>query len=215
MDAGCCSHGCPAGAPAPDPAYRRVLVLALLVNAAMFAVEVVAGAAAGSVALKADAMDFLADASNYAVSLYVLGRTLALRSRAALLKGVSLGAIGLWVAGETAYNAIHATVPDAPVMGVVGILALAANLGVAAMLFAWRRGDANMRSVWICSRNDAIGNLAVVLAAAGVFGTGTGWPDLVVAAILAYLATTGAVQIIRQSWHEIRADGKPPRRASA
>ncbi|HEV7370551.1 cation transporter [Arenibaculum sp.] len=210
MGAKCCGSTCSSSKPPVDRTYRRVLWAALVVNAGMFLVEIVAGAAAGSVSLKADAMDFLGDAANYAVSLFVLGMALAVRARAALLKGISLGLIGLWVAGETAFNAVHGTVPEAGIMGVVGFLALAANLAVAAMLFAWRTGDANMRSVWICSRNDAIGNVAVMMAALGVFGTGTGWPDLIVAAVLAALAVTGAAQIVRGALQELRsARGAP------
>ncbi len=208
MGASCCDSGCgtAAKAAALDPVYRRVLWAALIVNAAMFAVEIAAGVAAGSMALKADALDFLSDAANYGISLMVLGSAVALRAKAALVKGLSLGAVGLFVAGNTAWNALVLKVPSAEVMGVVGLLALAANVGVAAMLYAWRRGDANMRSVWICSRNDAIGNVAVVLAAIGVFGTGTAWPDLVVAAIMAGLALSGAVQIVRQSLAELARD---------
>jgi Co/Zn/Cd efflux system component len=134
---------------------------------------------------------------------------LAWRARAALLKGLSLGAVGLWVAGETAYNAIFATVPEAEIMGAIGLLALAANVGCALLLYAYRTGDANRRSVWICSRNDAIGNIAVMLAALGVFGTGTGWPDLVVAAVMASLSVSGAVQIVRQSRAELRVAAAP------
>ncbi|HZH27005.1 MAG TPA: cation transporter [Azospirillaceae bacterium] len=205
MSAKCCSSAGTASGVPIDKTYRRVLWAALVINAAMFVVEIVAGAAADSVSLKADAMDFLGDAANYAVSLFVLGMALAARARAALLKGISLGLIGLWVAAETAHNAVQASVPQAQIMGTVGFLALAANVGVAFMLFVWRQGDANMRSVWICSRNDAIGNVAVMLAALGVFGTGTGWPDLVVAAVLAYLAVSGATQIVRQALSELRS----------
>lgn len=211
--AGCCSGSC-APPPRVDPAYRRVLWVALVVNAAMFLVEIVAGVAADSVSLKADAIDFLSDAGNYVVSLFVLGLAARVRAKAALVKGVSLGAVGLFVAGDTAYNALIAQVPQAEVMGVVGLMALAANAGVAALLFAYRRGDANMRSVWICSRNDAIGNIAVVAAAAGVFGTGTGWPDVAVAAVLAYLALSGAIQIVRQARAELAKDGNAPASAA-
>lgn len=201
MGASCCGPAKPAAA---DPAYRRVLWAALAVNAAMFVVEVAAGVAANSVSLKADALDFLADAANYAISLFVLGAALAVRAKAALVKGLSLGAVGLFVAANALYNAVVLQVPQAEVMGVVGLLALAANVGVAAMLYAWRQGDANMRSVWVCSRNDAVGNVAVVLAAVGVFGTGTGWPDIVVALVMAGLAVQGATQITRQALAELR-----------
>ena len=209
MAAGCCSGGCPSSGTPVDRTYRRVLWVALAVNAIMFLVELVAGAAAGSVSLQADAMDFLADAANYAISLLVLGMALTWRARAALLKGVSLGVIGLWVAGQTAWNAVFQTVPEAHVMGVVGTMALMANLGVAALLYAHRHGDANRQSVWICSRNDALANLAVLAAAAGVFGTGTGWPDIVVAAIMALLSLSGAWQIVRQATAELRTGAVP------
>jgi Co/Zn/Cd efflux system component len=171
----------------------------------MFLVELIAGAAAGSVSLQADAMDFLGDAANYLISLLVLGMTLQWRARAALLKGLSLGVVGLWVAGQTAWNALYQTVPQAEVMGIVGVLALAANVACALMLYFHRHGDANRRSVWICSRNDAIANIAVLAAALGVFGTGTGWPDIIVAAVMAGLSVSGATQIIRQSLIELRS----------
>lgn len=205
MAASCCDSSCSSSSKPPvDKTYRRVLWAALLINAAMFLVEIVAGVAAGSVSLKADAMDFLSDAVNYAVSLFVLGMALAWRARAALLKGISLGVVGLWVAAETFFNAVSGAVPTAEIMGVVGFLALTSNIGVAALLYAHRKGDANRRSVWICSRNDAIGNVAVMLAALGVFRTETGWPDIIVAAILASIAVWGASQIIRQSTTELR-----------
>jgi cation diffusion facilitator family transporter len=209
------AHCCPEPTPhetAPgseDPRYRRALWIALAVNAGMFLVEIVAGVTADSVALTADALDFLGDAANYAISLFVLAMALRWRARAALIKGISLGAVGLWVAGTTIHNAVIGTVPEAEVMGAVGVLALAANAGVAVMLFAFRRGDANMRSVWICSRNDAIGNVAVLLAALGVFGTGTGWPDVTVGGIMAALAIGGAWQIIRQATDELRQAAFP------
>ena len=176
----CCHNDrCSAPRTAPDgPRWRQALWIALGVNAGFFLAEIAAGVAAGSAALQADALDFLGDAANYAVSLGVAGMALARRSRAALAKGGTLIAFALWVLGGTAWNALQGTLPQAEVMGAVGVAALAANAGVALMLYRFRGGDANMRSVWICSRNDAIGNAAVVLAAAGVFGTGTGWPDV-------------------------------------
>lgn len=216
MGASCCGGGCsPSGPAGPGPAYRRVLWIALAVNAGMFAVEAAAGAAAGSAALKADALDFLSDAANYAISLSVLGAAAAVRARAALAKGLSLGAVGLLVAAGVAWNALVREVPTAEVMGVVGLLALAANVSVAALLYSARDGDANMRSVWICSRNDAVGNVAVVAAALGVSGTGTVWPDLAVAAVLAGLAVTGAAQIVRQSLAELAAASPARSRVSA
>jgi Co/Zn/Cd efflux system component len=140
---------------------------------------------------------------NYGISLSVVGLALAWRARAALVKGLSMGALGIWVAGSTVWQALAARVPEAEVMGLVGLLALLANLGVAGLLFRYRTGDANMRSVWICSRNDAVGNVAVLLAALGVFGTGTGWPDIAVAAMMASLAIWGAAQVVRQATREL------------
>lgn len=187
-----------------SPAWRRALWIALAVNAAMFAGEIVAGVAAGSASLQADALDFLGDAGTYAISIGVAGLGLGWRARAALLKGAGLLVLGCWVIGSTAWHALAGTLPEAGVMGVVGALALLANAAVALMLFRFRTGDSNMRSVWICSRNDAIGNLAVLAAAAGVFGTGTGWPDLIVAAIMASLSISGGWQIVRQARGELR-----------
>jgi Co/Zn/Cd efflux system component len=201
MSAHCCGHGHDHGAA--SPAYRRILWIALAVNLAMFAVEIGAGLAAQSASLLADSLDFLGDAANYGIALFVLGMALQWRARAALIKAASMGIFGLWVAVTTIQHALADTVPEAPVMGAVGALALAANLGVAALLYRWRDGDSNMRSVWICTRNDAIGNLAVLLAAVGVFGSGAGWPDYVVAAIMSGLALTGAVQVTRQALSEL------------
>jgi Co/Zn/Cd efflux system component len=204
--AGCCNDdSCSPGGLAPNnPAWRRVLWIALAVNGVMFLAEIGSGIAAGSASLQADALDFLGDTANYAISLGVAGMVLVWRARAALLKGITLLALALWVIGITAFQAWSGTLPKAEVMGVVGIFALVSNAAVAIMLFRYRAGDANMRSVWICSRNDAIGNLAVLLAAAGVFGTGTGWPDLIVAAIMAALGISAGIQIIRHAVSELR-----------
>jgi Co/Zn/Cd efflux system component len=187
------------------PRWRTALWIALIVNAAMFAVELYAGSAADSHALKADALDFFGDAANYAISLLVAGMALAWRARAALLKGGTLVVLGSYVLASAAWAALDGSSPQPETMGIIGTLALVANLGVAILLFRFRGGDANMRSVWICSRNDAIGNVAVVAAAAGVFGTGTAYPDLIVAGILATLGLTGGWQIIRQARQELSA----------
>jgi len=186
-----------------DPRWRRALWIALGVNAAMFAIEIAAGLMGGSRALQADALDFLGDAGNYAISLGVAGMALAWRAKAALLKGATLALLGLYVLGITLWGIWHGAVPEAHVMGIVGIAALIANGAVALMLYRFRSGDANMRSVWICSRNDAIGNVAVVFAAAGVFGTGTAWPDLIVAGIMAALGISGGVQIVAAARREL------------
>lgn len=202
MSASCCRSS-----PSPgeaDPRYRRVLSAALAINAGMFSVEVIAGTGARSSALHADALDFLADAANYAISLFVLGALLRTRAKAALIKGVSMGAFGLWVLGRAAYHAVTGTVPAPDVMGTVGVLALAANAGVAALLYRYRVGDSNMRSVWLCTRNDMLGNAALLLAASGVLVTGRGWPDALIALGMATLALSGAVQIIQQATGELR-----------
>jgi Co/Zn/Cd efflux system component len=199
-----CCEGDVCSAATGDTRYRRVLWGALAVNGGMFLAELIAGLAAGSASLQADAMDFLSDAVNYGISLSVVGLALAWRARAAMVKGISMGCLGLWVAGNTVWHATHGTLPAAEVMGIVGVAALIANGGVALMLYRYRRGDSNMRSVWICSRNDAIGNIAVLSAALGVFGTGTGWPDVIVAAVMATLSLWGAAQIIVQAGTELR-----------
>lgn len=201
-----CSN-CPAdnAGPSNSPAWRRALWIALAVNALMFAAEMAAGIMGGSKALQADALDFLGDSANYAISLGVAGMVLAWRARAALLKGATIFAFGLYVLLSALWAISRGTVPHAEVMGAVGFIALLANGGVALMLYRFRSGDSNMRSVWICSRNDAIGNLAVMLAALGVFGTGSGLPDIFVAAIMAGLGLWGGGQIIRQAIGELRS----------
>ena len=183
--------------------YRRVLWVVIAINAAMFLVEIAGGVFAGSQALKADALDFLADTATYAISLFVIGMPLIWRARAALFKGVSLGVMGLWVLASTAYHLFVLGIPQAEVMGAIGFLALAANLTSVLLLLKYRDGDANVRSVWLCSRNDAIGNIAVVLAASGVWATSTPWPDLIVAGLMASLFLWSAAQIIRQALREM------------
>lgn len=205
MSASCCRHGHQHhDTNRNNPGYRRVLWAVLAINAAMFLVEVAAGVAAGSASLQADALDFFGDSANYAISLFVIGLALRYRAMAALGKGISMGVFGLWVIGVVLWHLAHGTLPSAITMGAVGVAAFAANAASFGLLWAYRAGDANMRSAWICTRNDAIGNLAVLAAALGVFGTGSGWPDLIVAAIMAGLALQGAVTVIRQSVGEMR-----------
>jgi Co/Zn/Cd efflux system component len=183
---------------------RRVLWAVLVINGVMFAVEVVAGLAAGSASLQADALDFLGDTANYAISLLVVGMALRYRASAALAKGLTMAAFGLWVVAMVIWHIAQGTLPSALTMGTVGIAALVANAVSFGLLWAYRHGDSNIRSAWICTRNDVLGNLAVLVAAAGVFGTGTGWPDVIVAAIMAALALQGAVLVIRQAFGELR-----------
>lgn len=200
----CCDdHHCHTPPQHMSPVYRRVLIAALVINAGMFGVEVVAGSLAESKALLADALDFFGDAANYAISLYVLGMSLMWRARAALFKGFTMLLFALWVLGEAIRGLLAGTPPEPVTMGVVGMLALIANVSVAVMLYRFREGDSNMQSVWICSRNDAIGNVAVMLAAGGVAITHNAWPDVLVAAGMALLALSGSIQILRQARKEL------------
>lgn len=205
MSARCCAPAANLEDPENDARYRRVLWIVLVINAVMFLVEIVAGMAAGSVSLQADALDFLADAGNYAISLFVVGMALRYRAWAALVKGATMGVFGLWVIGATVWHALAGTVPEAITMGAVGTAALLANAVVFALLWTFRSGDSNRRSAWICSRNDIVGNLAVVLAALGVFGTGTNWPDVIVAGVMGGLALQGAWVVFRQALAELRS----------
>ncbi|MFD1104444.1 cation transporter [Sphingobium olei] len=211
MAGDCCGGGCDSDR-SRDERWERVLLIALGINAGMFAVEMIAGVSAQSASLMADALDFLGDSANYLISLVVAGLALRWRARAALLKGVTLLLVGLWVLASTLWMAYAGSLPQAETMGVIGIMALVANLWCALLLWRHREGDANRRSVWICSRNDAIGNVAVVAAAGGVFGTATAWPDIGVAIILAGLGVSGGWQIIRHALRELKM---PPEMVAA
>ncbi len=200
--AGCCGHE--ARFDGLSSAYKRRLWMVIAINAAMFAVEMIAGQTAQSQALKADALDFLGDALTYGLSLAVIGASLRVRATAALLKGLSLMAMGLWVLGSTVYRLFYLGVPEAGIMGAIGVLALGANVASVLLLMGYKDGDANVRSVWLCSRNDAIGNVAVMLAALAVWGTDTGLPDLIVAGLMAALFVNSSQQIIRQALQERR-----------
>lgn len=208
----CCSGGVPVF-DGVDPRYKRILWTVIAINGAMFLTETVAGQLAGSQALKADALDFLADTVTYGLSLAVIGASLRARATAALAKGLSLSLMALWVFGTTAYQVMVLGVPKAEVMGLIGILALAANLASVLLLRPYKDGDANVRSVWLCSRNDAIGNVVVMAAALGVWGSSSGWPDLAVAGVMAGIFLTSSAQILRQAWREYR-DGDRPGRAA-
>lgn len=187
------------------PHFRRVLWVALVANLIMFVVEIIASYWGDSVALQADALDFFGDSVNYGISLFVLGLSLQTRAYAAMFKGITMGAFGLWVIANAASRAFTGSAPDPMTMGVVAIVALFVNVGVALLLYAYRSGDSNMRSIWLCSRNDAIGNVAVMFAATGVLTLGSHWPDLLVAALIAGLSLSAAVQVIRQARTEIGA----------
>ncbi len=199
------SHDHHASPGASDPRYRKILWIALVLNVAMFFVELGAGFKSGSVSLLADAIDFFGDAANYGVTLAVLSSSLAWRAWAAVLKGLCMFGFGLFVLGWVSWSAMQGVMPEPATMGAIGLLALIVNVFVAALLYAYREGDANMRSVWLCSRNDAIGNIAVMLAALGVLGTHTAWPDLAVALVMGLLAISGGWSVLMHARREIRS----------
>lgn len=198
----CCSSGC-SSTKQLTPQYRKILWAALTINASMFIVELLSGFQAESVSLMADAIDFFGDAINYGVSLAALSMSLAWRARTALLKGLTMGSFGLLILVTAIWSTLHGATPKAETMGLIALIALLANVSVAMMLYAYRDGDANMQSVWLCSRNDAIGNMAVMMAALGVWGSKSAWPDLVVAAIMASLGVSAATQVIKKARSEL------------
>lgn len=204
MSVGCCDND---NTPNNDAKYRVVLWICLIANTVMFFVQTLGSYQALSVSLLANALDFLSDAANYGISLFVLGKSLRSKANASLIKGASLGLIGIWVAFETLSHALQPELPKPVTMTVISILGLVVNIGCAVLLYRYRSGDSNRESVWICSRNDAIGNVAVIVAAGGVFVSATAWPDIIVAAILGYLALSGAWQIIRNANKERESCG--------
>jgi Co/Zn/Cd efflux system component len=212
MGTHCCGHE--AKFEGLDPRYKRVLWIVIAINAAMFIVEMAAGQLAGSRALQADALDFLGDTLTYGLSLAVIGTSPKTRATAALLKGVSLTLMGLWVLGTTAYQILVLGLPRAEIMGGVGFLALAANVSSVLLLMRYKDGDANVRSVWLCSRNDAIGNVAVMLAAVAVWGTTSAWPDLIVATAMAVLFLNSSFLILKQAWQEHSNESADPKEVS-
>ena len=198
----CCDHD--VKFDGVSKAYKRVLWVVIVINAAMFLVEMSAGKLAGSQALQADALDFLGDAMTYGISLAVIGMSLKVRATAAIFKGISLLAMGLWVFGSTVYQIFVLGVPKAEIMGLIGFMALAANVASVLLLMRYKDGDANVRSVWLCSRNDAVGNVAVMIASVAVWFTATAWPDLIVAVIMAGLFLRSAQLILVQAWQEYK-----------
>ncbi len=188
-----------------DIAYRKTLWIVLFINTVMFIAEIISGLAAGSVSLQADAIDFLGDAANYGIALYVLSKSVRLKAYSSLIKSLTMFVFGLWVIIQAVYKLITEITPQAEIMGVIGFLALAANMYCFYLLSRHSRDDSNRKSVWLCSRNDAIGNIAVILAALATYYTTSHWPDLIVAAIMAALAITSAYQVSKQAYREIKA----------
>jgi Co/Zn/Cd efflux system component len=208
----CCNDNCasPPAAPKPDGRYRLILWIALCVNLTMFVVEIGASLTSKSMSLRADALDFLGDGANYALALIVFGMALRWRAAAALAKGVVMGAFGLWVATSTVYYAVASVVPKAEIMGAIGMIALGANLTVAALLYRYRQSDSQALSVWLCTRNDVFVNLAVIAAGASVWASGTHWPDIAVATVIAFLGLSSATRIIRKALEEMRSPFDAP-----
>lgn len=183
--------------PSDSPGWRRVLWIALSLNFAMFWIELWSAWQSGSVSLQADSLDFLGDSFNYGVSLWVVNRALTTRARVSLLKGATMLGLGLWVLVQTVAKIRGQVLPEAPTMGSVGGLALLVNVSVAIMLFRFKDGDSNRQSIWLCTRNDAIGNLLVVLGAGAVFWFQAGWPDWVIGGVLAALGVQSGLHVIR------------------
>ncbi|WP_244613676.1 cation transporter [Nitrobacter winogradskyi] len=212
--AGCAESCCSGDLPlfdGIDPRYKRVLWTVIGINGLMFLAEMFAGQVAGSQALQADALDFLADTVTYGLSLAVIGASLKTRAVAALFKGMSLSAMSLWVFGSTVYQTLMLGLPRADLMGAIGFLALAANLSSVLLLMRYKDGDANVRSVWLCSRNDAIGNVVVIGAAVAVWGTASPWPDLAVAGFMVGIFLMSSAQILRQARAEYSQNSAQPR----
>ncbi len=205
MSTSCGDHSCDEQSGISKP-YRKILWICLIANVTMFGVQIVASQLAHSVSLLANSLDFLSDAANYGISLFVLGKTIHMKAKASIFKGLSLGGIGVWTAFETLHHSVVQELPEPLIMTYVSIIALAVNVGCAMLLFKYRGGDSNTRSVWLCSRNDALGNIAVMIAAAGVFASQTVWPDVIVAAVLAWLALSAAWEILKHARQELLSE---------
>ncbi|MBA4758017.1 cation transporter [Sphingosinicella sp.] len=203
MGSTCCTSSCETVQSHANPAWRRILWIALTANTLMFLIEIAAGAVSGSRSLQADALDFLGDAANYAISLGVTGMALAWRARTAMIKGFTIFTFALGVLISAIWGLFAGGQPEPWMMSGIGALALFVNVTVALMLYRFRSGDANMRSVWICSRNDAINNLLVIAAGFAVLLTGSGLPDIIAAFIIAFLGLQGGLEVIKQARREL------------
>lgn len=186
-----------------DPAYRTALTIVVVLNLAFGLCELVGGFIADSQALKADSLDFLGDGSISLLGLIALAWSARARARVALTQGLFLGALGIGVIAFAIWRALHATVPEAELMGGIGVVALAVNITAALVLARFREGDANLQAIWLFSRNDAIANIVVIVAAGLVAWTGSAWPDLVVAGVIALLFLHSAYEIVRSARSEL------------
>ena len=184
----------------------RTLWIVLAVNAAMFVAELTVGLIAGSVALQADSLDMLGDAFVYAFSLYVVAKSIRWRAVSAMFKGIIMAAFGLAVLGQSIYKMLFGSVPEAELIGVMGSIALAANLFCLYLLTRHRADDVNMRSTWLCSRNDIIANVSVLAAAGLVAWTGTLWPDIAVGLIIATLFLKTSISVLSEAREELSID---------
>lgn len=189
----------------PDTARSKYLVAlaaVIAINAVMFIVELAYGVRANSLVLLADAWDFLLDAGTYTLSLWAVLAGAEASRRAAQIKAICLLTLGIGIIASAVYGALFPRIPDAATVGWVSIAALAANLSAVAILAAWRDGDANMRSVWLCSRNDAVRNLGMLISAALVAATGSHWPDVMLAAAIGLLFVHSAVEVYNRAQAE-------------
>jgi cation diffusion facilitator family transporter len=184
-------------------AYKRILWIALIVNLSMFILEIAGSAKSGSTSLLADAVDFFGDAANYGLSLAVFALSPLWNSRIAVIKGASMGLYGVFVFVQTIVMMMYGSVPEAETMGFIAVLALLSNVTVAALLFKYREGNANMRAVWLCSRNDALGNIAVMAAAVGVYTFNSRWPDLAVALFMSVLGLSASLHVLKAARKEL------------
>ena len=184
--------------------HKNVLIVVLVINAVLFVVEAAAGLLANSTALLADSLDMLGDSLVYGFSLYVLWRSAAWKAKAALLKGAIMAVFGVGVVLEVGYKTISGIMPSAETMGIIGALVLLGNGICFLLLFRHRSDDLNMRSTWLCSRNDILANLSVLLAAIGVRVYGASWPDILVGAAIAALFLRSTFTVLRESFLELR-----------
>ena len=200
-----CNDNCSMGSEPGSAQERRILIIVLVINATMFAVEFSAGLAASSTALLADSLDMLADAIIYAIGLFALGRASHWRARAALTSGMFQLALGAGIAVEAIVKIFVNGLPDAATMSLFGVLALLANTVCFVLLSRFRDGDINLRATWICSRNDMIGNVGVLLAAGLVIWLESGWPDILIGLMIALVVIRSALRISMEAYASLNS----------